>query len=452
MLIVKSYNIETALVAQFTFTNHQIVETNYFKIENGEEIPCPTPENHDKYCMSLDLDNLDKQFVLEVKDSGAIISTLNKMEKMNVVDEVDLMIPSIDVPKWKEVTSPIEKLSPKEQATLKSTLLHSDQASHLPQVITADLIAQTIENILAEKKSLPSLLFKNISSTDEFGVERFILDRVYYLPHLIEEIQLSHLNGTKYIAQSEQKDSSGNSIRFEYRFQATSEDEARKLFNTMVMNQTGIWQKIWLACWFLGNKKRKFSYSCSLTELMYTTYPNRKSYFSISDKVEFYEHVKSIEQTCFIFSKPLKKSQKTKAKIISYKIPLIQITEETRKTSKEKYPEQITISLRPFEPEPQDEKIYHVGAAIKNKTLDLHADDVFLAEWIQIRKGQRQGHNFITLDREHLMKLSGLQKTNASNKSVANKQLTNKLKRLYEEGILKDYPFKIQDTVRLRIR
>ncbi len=315
-----------------------------------------------------------------------------------------------------------------------------------------DLVAQAVEEILAEKSHIPSSFFKNINSSDEFGIERFVLDRIYHLPSLIEEIELSHLGGTKYVVQSEKRDSAGNAVRFEHRFQATSEGEAGKLFENMATKQVGIWQKIWLACWLLGNKKGQFTYSCTLSELMHTAYPQRNSYFSNGEKIEFYEHLKSIEQTRFVFSKSIKKIQRKKKPILSYIIPLILITQEIRKSDKDKYPEQLTVSLRPFEPDPRNEKIYHVGAAIKNKTLELHADDTQLASWIQTRKSQRPEENFLKISREFLIKLSGLQKTDESNKSVANKCLLTKFKRLLEKGILKDVPKAIDPMIKLRVR
>jgi hypothetical protein len=320
------------------------------------------------------------------------------------------------------------------------------------QALHIDLVTKAVEEILAEKTFIPSSFFKNINPSEEFGIERFVLDRIYHLPALIEEIQLSHLGGTKYVAQSEKRDSSCNSVRFEHRFQATSDEEAEKLFNNMATKQVGIWQKIWFACWLLGNKKGQFTYSCSLTELMHTAYPQRDGYFAVNEKIEFYEHLKSIEQTRFVFSKIIKKPQRKKDPTLSYIIPLISITQEIRENDKDKYPEQLTVSLRPFEPDPQNEKIYHVGAAIKTKTLELHADDTQLAGWIQTRKGQRPEEQFITVDRDFLIKLAGLQKTDISNKTVANKCLVTKLKRLQEKGILTESPQAIEKNLRLRVR
>lgn len=421
----------------------------------SEQQSYPQPENSNQYSVIIDLNNPEKQLVLEVKDSktGETVSTLAKVETLSVVEGLDLMIRSADAEKWKAVVAPIEALSKEEKEKLKKSIEFTAVAENrLPQTLNIDLVARAIEDLLHEKAPIPSSFYKNINPSEEFGIERFVLDRMYYLPNLIEEIRLCHLDGLKYVAQSEQKVSVETTVRFEHRFQATCDEEARKLFNNIANKQAGIWQKIWFACWLLGNNKGKFTYSCSLTELMHIAYPDREGYFAVNEKVEFYEHLKSIEQTQFVFSKPIRKPQRKKDPTISYNIPLISIRNEIHESREDKYPEQLTISLRSFEPEPHNERIYHVGAAIKNKTLELHADDTQLAGWIQTRKGQRPGEAFIKVDRDFLIKLAGLQRTDASNKTVANKNLMAKFKRLQEKGILKEVPKLIEDNLHLWVR
>lgn len=321
-----------------------------------------------------------------------------------------------------------------------------------PPTIHIDALAKAVEEIIDGKAPIPSSFFKNINSSDEFGIERFIFDRMYHLPDLVDGIVLSHLGDLNYVAQSEKKDSAGNSIKFEHRFLATSNEEALKLYANITNKQAGKWQKIFLACWSLGNDKEQFTYSCNLTELMQKVYPDRATYFGGNEKIEFYGDLKSLELTRFVFSKVIKKSKRKKDPTLSYILPLISITHELRDNSTDKYPEHLTISLRPFDPEPRTEKIYHVGAAVKKKTLELHADDTQLASWIQSRKAQNQGKSYISVGRDFLIKLAGLQKTDASNKTVANKCLLTKLNRLVEKGILIEAPSPNEDTVRLRIR
>lgn len=103
-------------------------------------------------------------------------------------------------------------------------------------------------------------------------------------------------------------------------------------------------------------------------------------------------------------------------------------------------------------PLPNPGKIAFVGAAFKHKTLELHADDTALAAWIQTRKSQRREESAIRVEREFLIQLAGLQKTDISNKTVANKKLILKLNRLVEKGILESAPVFIEKIVSLKIR
>ena len=93
-----------------------------------------------------------------------------------------------------------------------------------------------------------------------------------------------------------------------------------------------------------------------------------------------------------------------------------------------------------------------VGAGYKHRTLELHADDQMLAQVIQSRKSQLMNKKFLRLERDYIMEVAGLKKTNESKKSVANKNLLKKLKRLENKGVIVKAPLKINEIVSLRIR
>jgi hypothetical protein len=93
-----------------------------------------------------------------------------------------------------------------------------------------------------------------------------------------------------------------------------------------------------------------------------------------------------------------------------------------------------------------------VGAGYKHRTLELHADDVLFAQEIQTRKNQMQNAKQLNFDREYLIKLAGLVKTDKAKKAEANKLLIEKLQRLKDKGILKDYPKRINNSISLTVR
>ncbi len=455
--IMEAYSSKENIGALYLYIDNMPKDIKYFKIENGQKIQCPPPENCDKYHLTIDLDTPQNHLTLDIKntETGETVDLLDRVERMTPVDGVSLIIRSAEVNQWKEIIEPVGNMSEESKIKFKSFFNSPEQGAGFSHNIPMDLVSKAVEDILAEQENpppMPTAFFKNINQSNEFGIERFIFDRMYHLPDLIDGMELSPEGDLKYVAQSEKKDSSGNSIKFEHRFMATCEEEAIKLFNNITTKQAGKWQKIFMACWSLGNKKEKFTYSCDLTDLMHETYPERKGYFGGNEKVDFYGDLKSLEQTRFVFSKLIKKPKRKKYPMLSYSLSLISITHELREDTGDKYPEKLTISLRPYDPEPSGEKIYHVGAAVKKRTLELHADDTQLAAWIQSRKSQNQNSPYISVDRDFLIKLAGLKKTDASNKTVANKSLITKLNRLVEKEILVESPTTIGDPTKLRVR
>lgn len=166
-----------------------------------------------------------------------------------------------------------------------------------------------------------------------------------FLPKLLENTRLMHLSGFKYLISSQQMDSYGNRIAIEHRFQAMNKEEAQKLFRNISETLIGVQQKIWIACCQLGNHLKTFNYECELTDLMKLTYPNKKGIFFVSERIEFYEHLKSLEQIHFVLSKSYKKTKsKKKETRISYQIPLLTIPMHWGHIRK--CPHRITLSIR----------------------------------------------------------------------------------------------------------
>lgn len=317
------------------------------------------------------------------------------------------------------------------------------------EAVETILSKNDIETIGDHFEQILPTFYKNIDTSNEFGVSRFVADRVYYLPKLLENIKLTFIQDSSYLVTAESKDSNGNSIKLEHRFKATNEEEAHKLYEKIYPQLAGIQLKIWLACWRLGDELRRYSYTCQLTDLMKIVHPERNGYFSVSEKTEFYEHLKSLEQTKILFSKPENSSKRKKYLYQTVEIPLLQILSRLG-GEEDKYPQQFSLSIMNLFPHPG--KMAFLGTPFKRKTLELHADDTQLATWIQTRKGQRPDENYLTIERDFLIKLSRLQRTDSSNKTVANKKLLLKLQRLAATGIIKEAPEKIAEEIELRVR
>jgi|GEM_PF-6244675 len=95
--------------------------------------------------------------------------------------------------------------------------------------------------------------------------------------------------------------------------------------------------------------------------------------------------------------------------------------------------------------------MYNVGAGIKRNNLELHNDDVQLAEYIQIRKSQRMKDKFIIFtDRKELLSLANL--NGIKHSGMANKKLIQKLKRYKEKGIITAFPKQVMFPLHIKIR
>ena len=168
----------------------------------------------------------------------------------------------------------------------------------------------------------------------------------------------------------------------EHRFQATSLGEAERLYAKISAQLAGIELKIWLACWKVANEQRCASFTCRLTDLMNAAYPETHSYFSTADKISFFVHLRNLENTKFLFSTPLA-TKKGRVMSQTIEIPLLRVVAHVGHQDG-KYPEQLTVSLMNLDVDVG--KMAYVGAAFKNKTLELHPDDTQLATWIQATK------------------------------------------------------------------
>ena len=185
---------------------------------------------------------------------------------------------------------------------------------------------------------------------------------------------------------------------------------------------------------------------------MQICHPERNGYFSTKEKILFYEDLRSLENTKLVFSKKIKKKHLKKTMIEDYEIRLLEIEKKTGE--QEEYPNQITLTI--LNPkilfQKQKQKMAFVSAKFNHKTLELHADDAMLAQVIQTRKSQRMNKEFLRFERNDLMEIAGLKKTNETKKAVANKSLIKKLKRLEDKGIIVSTPTKISDVVSIKIR
>lgn len=433
-------------------------EIRFYKIENGKEVYCPQPENDErKFFISMP-ENLNEGDLSIYDEEGALLRKVPHKICAKLDNQTEICLHHHEADKAKEMLEKISLLSIEEQEKLKTSIENKEDTITTLEgkklsTTTYSEIERAVDAILSASHELVAEdFYKSVDASEEFGISRFVVDRFYHLPQLLSEPTLKRQpNTTTYIVSSKTSDSQGNGICLEHRFQATSPEEATKLAKLIIKRIQGVQHKIWLATWRLANELKKYTYTCALTELMRLCHPERNAYFQTKEKIEFYEHLKSLENTKIVFTRKRKKSPRSKTEVEDFiEIRALEIAKGTRKPD-EKYPESITITVLNTA-SLQNEKMAFVGAGYKHRTLELHADDSLLAQVIQTRKNQMQQAKHLKLDREHLIKLAGLSKTDKTNKAEANRLLVEKLKRFQEKGIIIDYPKRIREQAILKIR
>lgn len=458
-LYVKIFNQTKNIGEIHKLLNGVDIETKYFKIEQGKEVFCDLPPDYPiqgNFFAPIPA-TLDGPLSL-YDDDGQLIIKIPHQTVAVLDGQTGIALQHEDESKVKKMLEKISSLSDEDKERLKFALENKEasittlEGKQLSRTNYSE-VEQAVDALLSSAQDLVTKEFyKTIDPFYEFGISRFVIDRFYHLPKLLSEPTLTRQPGTTtYIISSKKNDSSGNGICLEHRFQAASEQEATNLAKIIIKQLQGVQHKIWLGAWCLANELKKYTYTCALTELMRLCYPERTTYFQTKEKIEFYEHLKSLENTKIVFTRKRKKSSRS-SKIVEdfIEIRALEISKGTR-TPNEKYPDSLTITVL-NKTSLQNEKMAFVGAGFKHRTLELHADDVLFAQEIQTRKNQKQQAENLNFDRGYLITLAGLTKTDKAKKSRANKLLMEKLQRLKDKGIIIDYPKRIGAHISLKVR
>lgn len=430
----------------FLFENKKLVEERFFQKVDGKEIIAEEPET-EKIHLYPD------GFIDLMNSSGQQAIRFDIIEQFDLFPDLPLMVKSTEINEWKSAIAPLDKCQDGEKQKIKEAItenLKQNQLSDGRQIITIQQVSKTIELILEnEIKEIPEAFYKKINSQEEFAIDRVVADKMYNLPRLLENPVLIHQGEMTYIIQAEIKDSYGNSLKLEHRLLSTSPEEADKIARLVLKRLKGIQIKIWMACWKMANSKGRYTYTCRLSELMHYCNPLREAHYNSEERLEFYEHLRSLENTKFVFTKSIPKTSK-KNKSESFELRLLEIHRHSGYEG-DKYPEEITMTILntvAF----QKQKTCFVGVGIKNRTMELHADDALLSSIIQTRKNQQMKANHLKFERDSLMNIAGLEKTNKGNSTQANKQLLGKLERLKAKGIIIDHPKRIKNLISLKVR
>jgi len=438
-----------------------VVETKFYSIINNQEVYVSHQKGSKEKTTPFPSSNDPKEELLIFNPLRVCLSQGTKGAEEGTphkyvidFDDAEITFKKKGVDLVVDIIEKIEDLSEDDKTRLKKTLSNQNGLTTLQgktsSQVEYDEVKRAVKDIISTPLEMQEDLYKSIDPSEEFGISRFVSDRVYHLPELLREPNLIRQEGTNtYIVRAEVGDSKGNKIKFEHRFPSKSEEGAQETSELIIQRLQTVQHKIWLAAWQLANKLGRLTYTCQMTTLMSLCHPERKGYFSTKEKVQFYEDLRSLESTKIVFSKKVKKKGLKKDLIDDYEIRLLEI--EKKSGTQDKYPSEVTLTI--LNPKSfQNQKMAFTAAGYKNRTLELHADDAMLAQVIQSRKSQRIGKKFLRFERDYLIEIGGLKKTNENKKSIANKNLLKKFKRLEDKGVIVKAPKKINNVVSIKIR
>jgi hypothetical protein len=300
-----------------------------------------------------------------------------------------------------------------------------------------------LTKLSAQEQDNQPLFEKNINHETEFGVTKAIMDRLTYLPELLDAPKLSRSSqGTNSYTitagypdleeESSPTKSKIGHIGLEYHFEAPTAEAAHAIYQSYIKEMQGDALKVLFAYWKHANHCGKFNFSANLTDIMeQVSDPDRTSSFSVKERTIFWEKTRLLERTKLTISVLIKKSK------IKIEHRLIDITSHSNNKKETGYP--LKVAVRVLDPN-EFEKSATIATAIAKRTTNLPPQDLMLALTLLTRKTQIQSKKAESkYDEEHLKKRANLTRTYQSNPRVGRKRLEEKLERIKKAEVMEDW-------------
>lgn len=324
-------------------------------------------------------------------------------------------------------------------------LIHMDNPSNRAQISYSIRHLLSIKDILEEEKKISKrkpLFNKHLRQQEDFGITKAVMDRLVYLPDLLKEAKLKRVaeDSDHYFISSDFSSSSKSEpIGLEYHFIASCQDSAEQIFEIYKDEMGKEALKVLLGFWIEANALGMFDFTSEIVKIIgHISDSNRNSYFSVKEKKRFWSLVKLLENTKLTLRIPYKgkKGNKEKLVVIEHRLIEISARDAEKNEEGEGYPNKIKVTV--LNPEEFKEKA-QLATAIANGTAQLPPQDIMLALTVQTRASQVREFSESQFDEEYLIKKAHLDKTKASNPSVAKKRLHQKLDKIRERGCIKEW-------------
>lgn len=310
----------------------------------------------------------------------------------------------------------------------------------IKEISKKELQVISIRDML-EADEISRLFKKNVDAENSFGVTKALMDRLNYLPELLDNSKLIYpCNGSSMykvsstLLQKQNSDNDVGTIGLEYALHYAENITPEDAFLNYITEMQTEALKVFLAYWAYANRQGSFLCEAHITDIMELSSPDRGTYFTTKEKRRFWYLSQLLESTYLTIT------IKHKKKWITVKHPLLRFeateSDEERQETNLGYPNKTIV--RVLDPDNFKETA-NLATEISKKTLNLASEDIMLALTLQIRASQRRDSLSMTYNEEFLMQRALLQKTKKSNPRVARSRVGKKLERLKKANAIVDY-------------
>jgi len=285
---------------------------------------------------------------------------------------------------------------------------------------------------------------KHVDPQSSFAVPRVLMDRIKYLPELLNKSTLRKSGNTYKVISNITMPILGK-IGLEYTLKIgekykTPETAYREYIEDMLGDALKVFCAYWDCAYEDGLYMPELT---SLTDIMdRTVETTRKSWFSGQEKKRFWRLSEVLKDTSLTITFAINGNEYT------VKHPMLNVPITVSKTREQEikrgYPDKVGYGV--LDPEKFKEKA-NLATEISKGTIRLHPQDILIAITLQVRASQTHKKDGSIYDKAYLKDIGRLQKTDAKNSREANKKLKSKLIRIQKAGAIGEFFEQSEDKI-----
>ena len=290
---------------------------------------------------------------------------------------------------------------------------------------------------------------KRINPETSFAPPSVLMDRIKYIPELLNQSVLKRIGETYKVTSNITVDDLGK-IGLEYTLKISDKYKTPEAaFKKYIEDMHGAALKVFLSYWLHAYDHGSYMpESTSLTDIINGSVdPTRQSWISSSEKKRFWALSELLKDTSLTITFKINKEECT------VKHPMLTVPITVSKTReleiRRGYPDKVCYGV--LDPDKFKEKA-NLATEISKGTVKLPPEDIMLAITFQVRASQTRQKEGNTYDKAYLKQMGCLQGTNVKNPTEANKKLKSKLARIKDADAIGEFSDQPGDKILIKKR